>query len=131
MSFLGLLTSRGRFLGLLLGVGALGIAGLYLRSSGYQKGYRQAELICEAAKAEQSLAVAERLGEIQRDHQRQVDELQSRNNLLSSRLNDSMRSIDEEINNEVAEIAEISTGDTCSIPYDALRVLDDLARVSP
>lgn len=128
MSFLGLLTSRGRFLGLLLGVGALGIAGLYLRSSGYQKGYRQAELICEAAKAEQSLAVAERLGEIQQDHQRQVDELRSQNSLLSSELNDRIGEIDEHVNREAQRIPEISTGDTCSIPYDALRVLDDLAR---
>jgi molecular chaperone GrpE (heat shock protein) len=128
MSFLSLLTSRGRFLGLLLGVGALGLAGLYLRSSGYQKGYRQSELICEAAKAEQSLAVAERLGEIQRDHQRRLDELQSQNNLLNSELNDRIGEIDEYVNRETQRIPEISTGDSCDIPYDALRVLDNLAR---
>lgn len=122
------LATRGRALVLLLGVSSLALLGGYLRHSGYQKGYKQAELICEAAKVEQSLAVVQRLGEIQRDHRKQLDELQSRNNLLSSELNDRIGEIDEHVNREVQRIPEISTNGTCDIPYDALRVLDDLAR---
>lgn len=128
MSFLGLLASRGRVLGLLLGASVLVIGGMYLRHSGYQKGYKQAELICEAEKAEQSQAVADRLLEIQERHQRELDELQTRNRVLSSRLDNSIANIRDLVNTRSEEINDVQVDDDCRIDYGAVRLLDNLAK---
>ena len=127
MSFLGLLATRGRVLGLLLGASVLVLGGLYLRHSGYQKGYKQAELICEAEKAEQSQAVAERLVKIQERYQRELDELQTRNNVLSSRLDGIITQTRDEVNRLAEGIDDVQVDDDCHIGYDAVRLLDNLA----
>ena len=128
MSFLGLLASRGRVLGLLLGASVLVIGGMYLRHSGYQKGYKQAELICEAEKAEQSQAVADRLLEIQERHQRELDELQTRNRVLSSRLDGIITQTRDTVNRLAGEINNVQVDDDCRIDYGAIRLLDNLAK---
>ena len=98
----------------------------YIQNKGYQRGQTEAETQCEAEQAQRNEAVALRLAELQANHQAQLNEVLSRNVLLSDQLEANLTEIREAVNSYVQD-TPISVSGNCSVGYDAVSLFNNLA----
>lgn len=95
---------------------ALGIAGTYLHTSGYKKGYKIAVTECEASKASRNQAVVERIAELVEAAVLEREELKRANQALSEKLEERQKVIIKEVDRVIKEQPIVVNPD-CTLEY--------------